>query len=349
MGKKYFYLGIGLFGTGLIIWGFLIINIDPFQQFKINGYGRGEQRLINPGIAKNYDYEIAIIGTSTSENILKKDVEKFYNKKTVNLSLSGSTAYEQRKLLDIVIKKEPKIIFYGLDIFSYNRNEEEVRSPLQEYLYTNLKLDKYKYVYNFQSLKEMIKIILKRNKNDNWLFNHSYWGDKFNYSKKNTLTFDKNVQWGAQNIGAIKVFENSYDLDKMKNNFDKFLNSIDNNSNINYKIYFPPYASVWWYFANKYNCLEEIIEFKSYMIEKTKDRKNIQIYDFQNKLSIIDNLDNYKDIIHYGPHINKKIIEMIKEKEGLVKSSINVQEEIKKMKKFILPLEEKYDLKNIEI
>lgn len=349
MQKKFFYQGLVLILGGLAIITLLVVKYDPFQQFGFNKYGRGDQRLLNPGIAKNYDYKIAVIGTSTSENILKKDLENLFDEKAVNLSLAGSSSYEQRKLLEIILKaKKANTIIYGLDAFSYNREINESRVPLQKFIYTDSKLEKIKYFYNFETLKNVLKAIVIGG-NSEWINQNGYWGDKFDYSEKNALCFNPEVQYGAQNIGAIDGFKKGYSFEKMKNNFDEFYKLIELSPKIEYKIYFPPYASIWWYFAEKYNCMDDILKFKGYVINKLKDKKNIQIYDFQSVNEIVDDLNNYKDIVHYNPIISKQIITLIKKNEVVSKKKFDLDYEVQKKKKSIKLIEKKYQLKNLDI
>ncbi|MGL6168782.1 MAG: hypothetical protein ACRC0Y_10880, partial [Fusobacteriaceae bacterium] len=89
------------------------------------------------------------------------------------------------------------------------------------------------------------------------------------------------------------------------------------NKDIQYIIYFPPYSSLFWSFMEKYDCLNTVLQFKKYVFTKISDKKNIKIYDFQNNFEIVENLDNYKDMVHYGPKINKEVLKLIKDDKYL--------------------------------
>lgn len=312
MERKFFIKSIlGVFIILLTIAG-IVFYVDPWQQIRYNNkYCAGDQRILNVGLAKNYKYQTAILGTSTSENTLKKDVDNIFDTNSINFSLSGSTALEHKNLLNIIIKNDNvKTVIYGMDIFSYNRlgvRKENIN-------YTDRK-NLHKYLFNISVLKDTAKIIIKEilNKNEkNWIEKKSFWGDMFTYSEENTLCFDSNTQFGGQNIGIAMESKRGYNLKIMKENFDEFLKIVNENKNIEYVIYLPPYAIFYWYALDRYNSLENVLKFKRYIFEKSKDLKNISIYDFQDREDIIDNLNNYKDAVHYGPFINKKIIEEIK-------------------------------------
>ena len=295
----------------LIILGMIGFYVDSWQQIRYNSkWHRGEERILISGLVKNYNYETVVIGTSTSQNILKKDVDNIFNTNSINLCLSGSTALEHRNLLNVIIKNnDAKTVIYGIDNFSYNNTG--VRKENIDY---TKKENILKYLFNINLLKDNIKVlkreITKKNQR-NWIYKLGFWGDDYTNSEENTLCFDPNTQFGGQNLGIIKGSKEGYNLEIMKENFDEFLKIVNENKNIEYIIYLPPYAILYWYALDRYNSLENVLEFKKHIYEKTKDLKNISIYDFQDREDIIDNLNNYKDAVHYGPFINKKIIEEI--------------------------------------
>lgn len=327
--KIYFKKTLQLIILILFIIAALVIYIDPFQQFRINKYANRDitkQRILNSGIAKNADYELAILGTSVSENFLKKDLEDSFKLKSINLALSGSTNYEQRRMLKLILnKKKVKAIIYGLDVFSYNRNITEERSPVGEFTYSNNPYSKLTYIYNLDVLIGLKNGI--ENSSNNWIETNSYWGDSYKYSKEITL-------FSSKKIGNIE-FGQGYSFEKMKANFDKFYKLIQQNKNVEYKIFFPPYASIWWKYADEYNCTIDILRFKEYVVSKLINNKNIEIYEFQDIAEITLNLDNYKDMIHYGPMINKEIISLIKEKKYIVKDIDDYNKRIEKLKEQI--------------
>lgn len=319
MEKKYFINSIITFLLGLGIWMVTVVYFDPAQQFRITNYLGSDDRIINVGLAKNGDYDTLIFGTSTSQNILKNDVDNLFNTNSINASLSGSTSYEQRKLLNIALEKNNiERVIYGLDVFSYNKGYEVSRVPLEKFAYDNNKLELYRYFFNFITFKGVVKGVFKRDKN--WIERYGYWGDNFKYSKENTLSFDTNTQWGAQNMGAVQIFKDGYSLELMKKNFDATYDIFKNNTQTEFLIYYPPYANIWWDYAEKHNAKNTIVEFKEYVNEKLKSLKNVKVYDFQNRSDIVNNLDNYKDIVHYSPEINKKIIKDIKMDKNRVSS-----------------------------
>lgn len=311
--KQFFKLIVTLLCTLSIIMIFNYI-IDPFQQFRINKYGRGEQRKINPGIAKNYKYDSIIIGTSTSQNIHKNDIKRlFYIENAVNLSMSGSTQTEQEQLLNLALKyNKVKLIIYGMDMFSYTWDPGTFRSRIPDYLYSENEFLKFKYLLNVETVNKSLSAlrrVLKGKQDITWIDNHSYHKDNGEYRKENVYKSAPNDR------GAIETRD--YNYNKMIKNFDNFLKFLDENENIQFKIYFVPYTMVWWYYAEKYNKIDDIIKFKYYVVDKLSEYNNVELYEFQDSIEITCD-DNYKDILHISPQKSREIVEKIAKKENKV-------------------------------
>lgn len=312
MEKKFFYITLLLIFLGLLILGGFTYIVDPQQQFRYNkNYVSGEQRIINLGLANNYNYETVIIGTSTSENILKEDVDKLFNTNSVNLSIMGATAFENRRLLnEIINKKGVKTIIYGLDYFSYNYDINQEREKIINY---QEGINIIKYLFSISSLESDLKILIKEilDKNEkDWINRWSYWGDEFSYSKELALDFSENTKNGRQNLGQLKIAKAGYNLKNLVENLSELEKIIEKNKKIEYKIYLPPYSILYWDILEEYGSLNIILEFKKSLIERLSRYKNVKVYDFQEK-ELIKNLDNYKDSVHYSPKINLYIVESI--------------------------------------
>ena len=331
MNKKFFTRKILYIFLVLSILGVFNYLVDAQQQIRYNkNYVLGEQRIINNGIARNYNYDTVVIGSSTSENSLKKDIDDIFNTNSVNLSLSGSTALEHRNLLNIITKRNNvKRVIYGLDFFNYNR----LGTRVEIIDYGKSKNQILKYLLNVSTLKINLKVlineILKKNKK-NWIYTWSFWSNRANFSEKNTLDFDKNTESGAQNLGIIREAKQGYNIEIMKNNFDALLEIIKKTPHIEYRVYFTPYSILYWCILDKYDSLNAVIEFKKYVYYKSKRYPNIFLYDFQDRHVIIENLDNYKDAVHFKGEINKEIIKEIY-KENSNNKNLDFELDIRKL------------------
>lgn len=306
--------------------------IDPFQQFRINKYGRGQQRKVNPGIARNYRFDAIIVGTSTSQNIHKKDIKiNFSNiKNAANLSMSGSTQAEQEQLLRLALKyNDIKLIIYGMDMFSYTWNPGTFRSRIPDYLYSENKILKLKYLISAETTNKSLSAlrrVLKGTQDETWIDNYNYHPSIEEYRRENVY---KSAPSDAKNIKNTM-----YNLEIMKVNFDNFIKFVEENPNIEYKIYFVPYTMLWWYYADKYGYLDNILKFKEHVVKNLEKYDNIEIYEYQNDESIVSD-DTFKDLLHISPIKSKEIVEKIVKKIG----KVNLENEKKEIEKFKIRLE----------
>lgn len=300
----------------------LLVNyiIDPFQQYRKSSlykmyYGVGIQRFINPGLAKNYLYDTAIIGTSMTENFRLKKVTSILDySKPLKLSFSGGSAYEESLIVDIVMKnKNIKNILYGLDIESFYGDKKRIKwgnGTMPFYLYNDTYFDDYKYLLNIDTLKESLKAILKpllKPKNDPWFeLNTAYQWQHLNEGK-----FGTNIvlnQWAKRN--SIKIETN---LDLLKKSFNyNFLNKIEENKKIKWVIFFPPYSILSYLDKDERTELENYMLFKKFLLKKLVEFNNVKVFDFQVAKEITHDLDNYKDFNHYHQKINLWMLNQIK-------------------------------------
>jgi len=305
----------------IILIVFVSINyiIDPYQHYRKSTiypsfYG-GNQRYLNPGLAKNHSFTDVIIGTSMTEQFYIPKVNKILGGNFMKLSISGSTAYEQKLILSRALKYQNiNRVIWGLDIYSLSGNIESYRNgkinfPL--YLYDDNFLTDYKYLLNIDTFSEFFKIIKKY------------------YIKKDRDYFDINNMFISHSINskesALSAFyqdnlnltfkKEDYLFEKMKMSFDKnILEVVNNNKNIEFHIYLPPYSILAWYKINKNGWLNEAFKLKQYIYNHLSKYSNVYFYDFQNDITFITNLENYIDTTHYTKEFNSNILEIIKDK-----------------------------------
>lgn len=306
------------------IMGFNYI-IDPFQHYRkstIYSFNfKGNQRYINPGLAKNYDYKSIIIGTSMTENFSLLKASKIIND-PIKLSIAGGSAFEFNKLLQIAFNKSnnkiEKVLF-GIDVYSFLGDFNNLSNGyLPEYLYDDNVLNDYKYLFNIDVLSDSFKLFLT-------IFNKSKVDT--NYNKMFEWQDSYSSQFKIENV--IKSWENrdaifnhkskNWNLELLEDSFDKnIFNLIKENKNIKFYIFYPPYSILTYKDWEEKKILDTIVAFKEYIFFRLKSLNNVELYDFQIDNDITFNLNNYKDLTHYSQNINDKIILQIYNKKNLL-------------------------------
>lgn len=329
--------------TSTIILIVLVVSInfvtDPYQHYRKTtiypAFFGGNQRYLNPGLAKHYKYNSVIIGTSMTEKFYVPQVNKTFNSSFLKLSISGSTAYEQNLILNQAIEtKQVKKVLWGLDLYSLKGEVEQYRNgknsfPL--YLYDNNILNDYKYLLNKDTLFEFIKIFKK----------YYIQKNKF-YFDINNLFFSKDKHENILKSDIISLFNkklvNSHFIKKdfifktMRQNFDENVYKIiKENPEIEFDIFLPPYSILAWYDINEQGWINDALQTKLYIYQKLNSLKNAHLYDFQANMDFITNLDNYVDTTHYKSKYNSHILNTIYKKE----ISLDIHKNNDKIKTYI--------------
>ena len=96
--------------TLIILGTIALINykIDPYKQYGLNSLNPyfHNARYLNPGLVKHYDYNAIIAGASPTENFLTSEIDKILNLKSLKLFISGGTAFEHKKIMQLALEQE---------------------------------------------------------------------------------------------------------------------------------------------------------------------------------------------------------------------------------------------------
>lgn len=313
--------------------------VDPLQFYRKAFYApdfSDQQRYQNPGLAKNYDYETIIIGSSMSENNEPSYVDKQLNTKTLKLSIKGSSIKEQNMIAKLAIDTgKVKNVIWVVDYFGLRGDPDRVREeygPFPYYLYDKTPLNDIKYLLNLDTLNQVGHLMLvflniekKTNPDLNTL---NTWGHIYKFDKELVLK-----EW-AKYSQSGPVNANEYESANIKQNIDKnILSIVKNYPGINFYLYYPPYSVLQhrYYYDKNPTLFENELTSKKYIFEQVGELPNVGIYDFQSEKKWTFELNNYKDLAHHNEKINRLIIDAIREEKYRVTKD-NLNEILKSLK-----------------
>ena len=307
-----------------VLFGFLVMAavyiVDPLQFYrKAEWYPplySKEQRYQNPGLAKNYEYDTIIIGSSMTENFVPSYVDQVMGGKTLKLSMSGSTSKEHYLIAKVALETgKVKRIIWGLDYFSMRGGPDYVRDDqggFPYHLYDNNPLNDVKYLFNHNTLKDFATIVAtsilgnREAKNLDYLNNWDYAAD---YGRDNVIATWKRARTMEVNYGL-----NEDPLERVQQTFEQNIHSlIREYPDVEYIFYYPPYTVLRhhvWYELNPVRFNNQL-KMKEYIFDQIGHYENVRIYDFQSEEKVTFNLDEYKDISHHSQKINEWIIQQI--------------------------------------
>lgn len=336
--KNFFKINILVIISILISIMFIVVLIDPYFHYHkplpFLNYKISNQRYINDGIIKHFDYNAIITGTSMTENFRTSQFDKIFNSNSIKVPFSGGSYREINDAIETALKNnnDIKYVFRGLDYGKINEEYDKMAyDSYPVYLYDNNIFNDYKYWWN--------KEILIRGIAQNIVYN---------ILGKKTTSFDDYSSWHEETGGKDKVLKNHKRLNK--ENSKKFLSEedvlrIDKNisenitklpkeyPNVKFIYFITPYSIVYWDELNQKNELEKQIRAEEYMLEKILEVSNIELYSFYSNYGLITDLKKYKDPGHYIGEINDQILNWIKNGEYRL-SKENYKEYIKKNLEF---------------
>ncbi len=301
----------------LAVAGAINYRVDPFQQYRIPTsytprFYYSFQRWENPGIARHYDFDRAIVSSSFMENISGSEVDAaFGSGKTFNLCFSALTAYEARKLLESVLAHgKVREVIYNVDfnMFAGDTHRTGIPDPLPLYLYDSRLWNDYPYVLSMATLRKSLNILLGRHEvgyredRDNpW-----YWGDTAEFSVKSVV---EHLDFNDLN----KRFKQPQrTLDGMMTSFDaNLLALVRDHPGTRFIFVWPPYSILVWADFRQRHQLELSLEFKQRFVDIMSKYPNVRIQDFQERTGWITHLEDYRDMYHFSPKISSAMVKEI--------------------------------------
>ena len=308
----------------LALVGFVNYEVDPFQQYRVPAnhaprFYRAFQRYEDPGIARNYKYDRAIISSSFMENVSGSEVDRaFGSGRTMNLCLSAMTAYDGGKVLEVALESHAlKQVLYNVDYNAFSGPPDRVGyGKLPLYLYDARRWNDYPYLLSSGTLGRSIDILLDRkagtyrtDPDDPW-----YWADDgagFGARKvvEGLDPNDINARY-KQPPRTMEGMWASYEA-----NLEPLVRA---HPGTEFIFIWPPYSILVWIDFARRGQLDVSLDFKRRFVLAMSKYPNVRIHDFQARTDWIMDLAEYRDIYHYSPAISSQLVKDVAAGKDLV-------------------------------
>ena len=287
--------------------------VDPFQQYRKPAshaprFYRTLQRHINPGIAKNYDYDTVITGSSMMENYKNSEAGAILGGKVVNIAMGAATAYELRVLLETAIatEKTRHVIFdLNYNAFAGSPIAQVVSEPLPLYLYDDRRLNDIRYLLQWRTLAKSLAIAsgfddgrYSSDADKPW-----YWADSYAFSKAAVLRgldladINRDYRQAPRTLGGMMA---SFDAN--------LLPLFRAHPEVRFSLVYPPYSVLVWRDFQQRGQVDVTLAFRRSVFQAVRALPNVSLYDFQTRRDWVTDLDHYKDIYHYSPEISRDML-----------------------------------------
>lgn len=322
--KKWAFSVIGLYFILMCIIAAIMLITDPYFHFhapmKNISYTMepGDDIYMNDGIIKNFDYDMIIIGASTTNGFSTSLADELFNAKSIRVTFQGEGFKGTNNSLQTAIDTHPdlKLVIRGIDTKFFAANENWMgHDEYPDYLYDNNLWNDAYYVFNGDALcgKAFPEIsrTIKKEPAKSFDFYINQYGKEGN--RENVLALYERPQEADALVNDQETEQMFLDLET---NLQKnVIDIVEANPDITFYLFFPPYSILWW---DNYNQLgggrlERRIQLEKCAIEKLISYDNVHLFSFTNNYEWICDLDNYCDYEHYTSDASAQILKWMKD------------------------------------
>lgn len=153
--RKWFQNCIMMLVVLLVLIVTVVVFVDPYFHYHkpipFLSYRLYEERYINDGISRHFEYDTIITGTSMAQNFKPSEMDAIFGTKSVKEPFSGAGYRELSENLDRALQRngELKTVLWAVDYNGLLREYDwEKYEDYPEYLYDNNPFNDVAYVFN---------------------------------------------------------------------------------------------------------------------------------------------------------------------------------------------------------
>lgn len=300
-----------------------VVYVDPFMHYHkplkdVFYYNLNNERSQNDGITKHFDYDALITGSSMTENFKTTELDEIFGVRSIKVPYSGGSYKELNDNLVIAMRTHPglKVIVRCLDMDRFFDTKDTMRTDLgkyPEYLYNANPFDDANYLFNRDVLYTRVWNMIRNREKDPGITSfddYSNWMLSCKFGRKGVFSSPIN-----EPIEKMTLTEN--EKSTIQENIQiNVISLADQYPETEFYYFFPPYSAVWW--GNKYQVglVEKWVAAEKYIIEQILPHENIHLFSWNDLFDITTDLNNYKDISHYGEWVNSWMLVQMKQEKG---------------------------------
>ncbi|MBQ6566822.1 MAG: hypothetical protein IJL80_07175 [Treponema sp.] len=328
--------------------GAVVVIVDPYFHYHkpLEGlfYELNNERSQNDGITKHFDYDAIITGTSMTENFKTSEADRIFDARFIKVPYSGASFKEINDNLKVAFtyNKKLRMVIRSLEpnFIASDKNWMRIdQGNYPTYLYDKNILNDVSYVFNREAFSVCAFIVYNSIRTGisgcTDFDRYSNWMKVFTFGKEAVFSY-KGEERECFSEPEKQVPLSQKDLQNTIENITQNVTALaQENPQCTFFYFFAPYSIVFWGRLYETGTLEQQLEIERTTIELILSCGNIRLYSFNTEFDLVTNLDNYKDLSHYGEWINSLMLEYMKEGRGLLTKD-NYLDYLAKEKEFYL-------------
>ena len=318
----------------------VVVFVDPYfhyhKPFDFMSYRLYEERYINDGIGRHFDYDAIITGTSMAQNFKPSELDALFGTKAVKMPFSGAGYAELSENLDRALARNGnvKMVLWAVDynglLRSYDWQQYE---NYPTYLYDDNPFNDVSYVLNKSILYHGVMpnaLMSLTGQPRTTMDEYSSWVNETGLEHI-LLSYDRN----NVNIPATVDFGDSEKQTVIQTIENNFVDLIEKYPDTEFYLFYTPYSICYWDALNIKGTIQRQTEAEKLATEMLLQYPNVKLYNFFDQYEVICNPDYYNDDGHYSAEINSRILGWMAEGTGLLTQD-NYEERLKEEQNFYL-------------
>jgi hypothetical protein len=334
-----------LSATVLIILMAAALNfvVDPLQVFRPARFFAAmyspDSRMQDAGLIQSQDFNTVLMGTSLAIHFRQSDIDRVLGVRSLKLSLNGSNSREQSFVLAAALERHPKRVIWEVDDWIFH-DAPDIDSNI--YIPADLYRRNVKgfagYLLSGAMARESAWIMARAIPPLQPLVAGLTNGVMFMFPLSsaddiNALRpdFDLAAAYNAKN--AVTAFRhitapvrsqylaNDTDYDMKVRVFERdAIGLIAAHPDVQFDVYLPPYSILQWVAMREAapDTLKSVYEFSGYFSRRLVAFSNVRLFDFREASDVTHDLNNYLDVIHHSPTVDKMVLSWLAEGKYLV-------------------------------
>ena len=312
--RSWVLLTMTLLLVGMVLCMSAVYLVDPFEHYRESAILPlyDQESYNNPGIARNYDYDAVILGTSMVEMSHPSVIDACFGVHSVKLPMRGSyTAHMGWQLTHVLSTHELKLAILAVDAYSLMGKPDD-DDEIYDYLWNDDPLDDVHYMYQWTDV-----VFSKQSVLDAVVFS----------AQKDMQPADSGLERSTENI--LRHLEPS----------------IRDHPETTFKIYMPPYSVGYWYMMTRGGLSEQQYRARARVCELLLQYPNVEIYDFSSRIEWITDLDSYFDYSHHSSAMSDEIMHAMAEGESRVLSAEDMDAGSERIRQAVTAFADEYEPK----
>ncbi|MBQ8592566.1 MAG: hypothetical protein IJ485_07460 [Lachnospiraceae bacterium] len=339
-GKKWTYGFLTIFLAALLLCAVLTIVVDPYFHYHkpLNGvsYELNNERYMNDGIARHFDYDAVIIGTSMTHNFKTSEFDVLFDVNAIKVPYSGAGYKELGESLDRLLSRNPEVkkVMWVVDFSNLLEPDDWERySEYPEYLYDNNALNDTPYLLNKSVMYHgvLANLISTLQGKDSTTFDE--------YSAFDRPTGENGIAFTVEEEGKLSVEQRDIleeELQMVQSTITKNIKAvIDAYPDTEFLIVIPPYHESYLHMQAQKGLMNAYLDAEKEALRILCECSNAKLYCYMDMYEVVCNIDYYSDSVHYTAEINSEILQWIAEDMGRITAD-NYEAHVEATREFYL-------------